>query len=198
MPREEVKQLYHIVKKAARSIEANIIIKCCGSYRRNSVDCGDIDILLSHPNFTTEQRLRQEEPLKIIERLVALLTKKKYIIDHLFRGPLQYSGICILKNQSNATPRKIDLKLFPIESFHTGLLAYTGSGEFIRQISSVALNKGFKLNEYQLVAVGLSGHEGSPIPISSEKEVFDMLQITYREPSSRSFGGTHLNKNRSI
>jgi DNA polymerase beta len=216
VPREEVKKLFSIVKKYAKKIDNNIILKCCGSYRRKCKDCGDIDILLSHPKFTTEQRINQEEPMKIISKLITILTKKGFLVDHLFQGTLQYSGICKLQdtienlssknnnrnenNNSNNKPiaRKIDIKLFPIESFYTGLLAYTGSGEFIRQVSTIAINKGFKLNEYQLVPVGLTGVEGESIEIKNEKDIFDMLGITYREPEMRSFGGTHLNKNRSI
>jgi DNA polymerase/3'-5' exonuclease PolX len=242
--RAEVKQLYKHVQEAALAIDSEIILRCCGSYRRKCVDCGDIDILLAHPRFTTahmqllktganqskkapsknnkkaqQQDLSEEEeesqvvqgsdPMNIIARLVALLKKRCIIVDDLFQGSLQYSGVCRLPgeevtsaNESVETnlnvARKIDIKIFPIESFHTGLLTYTGSGEFIRQLCTIALNKGFKLNEYHLVPVGLTAVEGECIAVSSEREIFEMLGVAYREPRLRSFGGTHLNKNRNI
>lgn len=78
------------------------------------------------------------------------------------------------------------------------LMLLLGSGEFIRQLSMMAINKGFKLNEYQLVPVGITGVEGAPIPLNSEQEIFDMLGLKYRDPTQRSMGGTHLNKNRNM
>jgi hypothetical protein len=244
--RAEVKALYKHVQEAAAEIDADIILRCCGSYRRKCADCGDIDILLSHPRFTathvqllksgaalgkkggSKKKNGMESPdsgllydggdplLSIMTRLVALLKKRKFLVDDLFQGSLQYSGVCRLPREdemaeerknaeeivseivSESVGRKIDIKIFPIESFHTGLLTYTGSGEFIRQLCTIALNKGFRLNEYQLVPVGLTAVEGHPIAVASEREIFEMLGVAYREPRLRSFGGTHLNKNRSI
>lgn len=249
--RDEVKALYKQVQEAAAEIDSDIILRCCGSYRRKCADCGDIDILISHPKFTNahmqllkngaasqakksqaKSKKAQDDDesefglnhfsvgmyegtdplLCIMARLVASLKKRKFLVDDLFQGSLQYSGVCRLSNgsavndnemavesQENVSvARKIDIKIFPIESFYTGLLTYTGSGEFIRQLCTRALNKGFKLNEYHLVPVGLTEVEGEPIVVTSEQEIFEMLGVAYREPRLRSFGGTHLNKNRNI
>lgn len=92
----------------------------------------------------------------------------------------------VYKLDSSSCARRIDITLYPVASFSTGLLYFTGSGEFNRQMRGIALDKGYKLNEYGLYPFGITGVEGSSVPIRSEKDVFDVLGIPYRKPSERS------------
>jgi DNA polymerase lambda len=45
------------VKEAAESLQPGIIAQACGSYRRGKKDCGDVDILLTHPDGHSEKGL---------------------------------------------------------------------------------------------------------------------------------------------
>ena len=45
----------HQVKEAVESIQPGIIAQACGSYRRGKKDCGDVDILLTHPDGHSEK-----------------------------------------------------------------------------------------------------------------------------------------------
>lgn len=94
-------------------------------------------------------------------------------------------GVCRLNPDKPA--RRIDITLFSIDNFYTGLLYFTGSGEHNRQMRIIALEKGYKLSEFGLYPIGLTGVEGEPVHITCEKDVFDILQIPYREPKDRDF-----------
>jgi len=183
IPRAEMDEMVQIVKQAIKELDPKIKAKCCGSYRRGSPQSGDLDILVTHPDFDNEEKEKKNSD--ILKRIVARLHKKKFIIDDISEGQHQYMGVCKLPQDEETPARRVDIKLFPIESFYTALLHFTGSGEHNRQLSCIAINKGFKLSEYSLVPVGSTGEEGNPLPITSEKDIYAMLGIPYRKPSER-------------
>lgn len=55
------------------------------------------------------------------------------------------------------THRRIDIRLIPFDQYFFGILYFTGSDEFNRQMRSHALEKGFTLNEYCIRPVGATG-----------------------------------------
>jgi DNA polymerase beta len=184
IPRDEIKQLKNIVKDACQEIDPQIIVKCCGSYRRKLPTSGDLDILLTHPKYTIAKKTKGNA-FDIIRKLITKLKERKFLIDDISCGPVKYMGVCRLNDAS--TPRRVDLKLFPFESFYCGLIHFTGSGEFNRQLRAVALKKGFRLNEYGIYPEGTTGEVGDPIPVQSEREVFEILGVPYKKPEERSF-----------
>ena len=48
-----------------------------------------------------------------------------------------------------------------------------------------ALEIGFTLNEYSLKPIGSTGVPGEPLPIESEQDIFDYLDMKYKEPKDR-------------
>lgn len=42
--------IIHQVKEMAVSIKTGLIVMACGSYRRGKQTCGDVDILITHPD----------------------------------------------------------------------------------------------------------------------------------------------------
>ncbi|XP_071987278.1 DNA polymerase lambda isoform X2 [Engystomops pustulosus] len=50
MPREEAGQIEETVRKAAKSINPELLSVACGSYRRQKATCGDVDVLVTHPD----------------------------------------------------------------------------------------------------------------------------------------------------
>ena len=49
----------------------------------------------------------------------------------------------------------------------------------------VAQEKGYKLNEYSIQKVGSTGTLSKPLPVTSEKDIFDYLEMDYKEPHER-------------
>jgi DNA polymerase beta len=187
IPRPEMDEHYALVKPLIKKIDARLKVKCCGSYRRGRPESGDIDILMTHPDFVKQQKT---DPLQLMQKVVSALKKKNYLIDDISTGIHTYMGICRLPNKEKSedqrTARRIDIKLFPTDGFFPALLHFTGSGEHNRQLSCIAINKGFKLGEYALQPVGLTGVAGDPLVINSEEEIFAMLGVPYKIPQQRS------------
>lgn len=43
------------VKDAAHSIQPGLVCVACGSYRRGKATCGDVDVLVTHPDGHSHQ-----------------------------------------------------------------------------------------------------------------------------------------------
>jgi len=67
IPRSEIQLIEDIVRKALLKIDKKIVMETCGSYRRGLPTSGDVDILISHPNYTTEMK-NKKETFNIIEK----------------------------------------------------------------------------------------------------------------------------------
>ncbi|XP_056385469.1 DNA polymerase lambda isoform X2 [Hyla sarda] len=50
MPREEAGQIEETVRKSAKVINPELLCVACGSYRRQRATCGDVDVLVTHPD----------------------------------------------------------------------------------------------------------------------------------------------------
>ncbi|KYR02415.1 DNA polymerase beta [Tieghemostelium lacteum] len=98
VPRDEIEEIEVVVAKILQSIDRNIISQVCGSYRRGLPSSGDIDILISHPNYTLEMK-DKKETFKIIEKLVERLRKDQVIVEDLSLGPFKYMGCCIVPSK---------------------------------------------------------------------------------------------------
>ena len=70
----------------------------------------------------------------------------------------------------------------PHDQYFPALLHFTGSGFFNNQLRSYAIEKGFHLNETALTRKG----DSHPLPIKSEKDIFDYLGVDYLTPEERS------------
>ena len=75
--------------------------------------------------------------------------------------------------------RRIDIRYVPYKSYYSALLYFTGSGEFNRNMRTVAISLGYKLNEYGLYK------NGKKIKVKSEKDIFNELGMEYVDPSKR-------------
>ncbi|XP_019346611.1 DNA polymerase beta isoform X2 [Alligator mississippiensis] len=54
IPREEMLQMQEIVLIEVKKLDPRYIATVCGSFRRGAESSGDMDILLTHPDFTSE------------------------------------------------------------------------------------------------------------------------------------------------
>ncbi|XP_045217353.1 DNA polymerase lambda isoform X5 [Macaca fascicularis] len=50
MPREEATEIEQTVQKAAQAFNSGLLCVACGSYRRGKATCGDVDVLITHPD----------------------------------------------------------------------------------------------------------------------------------------------------
>uniref|UniRef100_A0A8C8Z8R7 DNA polymerase n=1 Tax=Prolemur simus TaxID=1328070 RepID=A0A8C8Z8R7_PROSS len=187
MPREEAAEIEQTVREAARAFNPGLLCVACGSYRRGKVTCGDVDVLITHPDGRSHQG--------IFSCLLDSLRQRGFLTDDLVsheeNGQQQkYLGVCQLPGPGRRH-RRLDIIIVPYSEFACALLYFTGSAHFNRSMRALAKTKGMSLSEHALstgvvrntqgVKVGL----GQVLPTPTEKDVFRLLGLPYREPAER-------------
>ncbi|KAJ3353319.1 hypothetical protein GGF32_003128 [Allomyces javanicus] len=184
IPRHEVGQVAKLVQVAAQLLFGpETSVYAMGSFRRGAADCGDIDIILSHP-----------KPPKMaaspLHALVAQLKSQGLLIDDLTAGHVheKYMGICRVAPTARA--RRIDLLWVPHDELGASLLYFTGSDVFNRSMRLYAHRKGMSLNQHGLFAnvIRIKGQklsEGTRIAGADEADIFEKLGIPYLPPEER-------------
>nr|CAD29104.1 chimeric DNA-directed DNA polymerase xf3-9e [synthetic construct] len=182
IPREEMLQMQDIVLNEVKKLDPEYIATVCGSFRRGAESSGDMDVLLTHPNFTSES---SKQP-KLLHRVVEQLQKVRFITDTLSKGETKFMGVCQLpsENDENEYPhRRIDIRLIPAEEKPYTIFHFTGPVSYLIRIRAAL---GFTINEYTIRPLGVTGVAGEPLPVDSEQDIFDYIQWRYREPKDRS------------
>uniref|UniRef100_F6PM18 DNA polymerase n=1 Tax=Ornithorhynchus anatinus TaxID=9258 RepID=F6PM18_ORNAN len=188
-------QMQDIVLNEVKKLDPKYIATVCGSFRRGislstlygpgAESSGDMDILLTPSSFTSESA---KQP-KLLHQVVEQLQKVHFITDTLSKGETKFMGVCQLASKDEETDypyRRIDIRLIPKDQYYCGVLYFTGSDIFNKNMRAHALEKGFTINEYTIRPIGVTGVAGEPLPVDSEKDIFDYIQWKYREPKDRS------------
>uniref|UniRef100_A0A8C6X646 DNA polymerase n=1 Tax=Naja naja TaxID=35670 RepID=A0A8C6X646_NAJNA len=185
IPRKEMLEMQDVVLGEVKKVDPAYIATVCGSFRRGAESSGDMDILLTHPDFTSESAKKP----KLLHQVVEQLESIHFVTDTLSKGETKFMGVCQLpsKDDEAVCPyRRIDIRLIPKDQYYCGVLYFTGSDLFNKNMRAHALEMGFTLNEYTIRPLGVTGVAGEPLPVDSEKDVFDYIQWQYREPKERS------------
>ena len=185
MPREEAGQIEEVVKNVALEINPGLEALACGSYRRGKPTCGDVDVIVSHPDGKSHEG--------VMTKLLDSLKSSGFLTDDLTFAEngehRKYLGVCKLPGE-NTKHRRLDIIVVPYNEWACSLLYFTGSDYFNRSMRLLAKNNGMSLSEHSLnTGVVRKGgekiFEGTPLPVFSEKDVFDYLGLEYREPHER-------------
>ena len=185
MPREEAGKIEEVVKKAALDVNPGLEAFACGSYRRGKPTCGDVDVIVSHPDGKSHEG--------VMTTLLQCLKSSGFLTDDLTLSDIgehrKYLGVCKLPGE-NTKHRRLDIIVVPYNEWACSLLYFTGSDYFNRSMRLLAKKNGMSLSEHSLnKGVIRKGSEkifeGTPLPIFTEKDVFDYLGLEYREPHER-------------
>jgi len=178
IPRSEMDEINSFLIYAGIEVDPQMSIRVCGSYRREALFSGDIDVIVSHPEIITK---KEAEDSNMMLNFIDHLQKKAFIVASLTSTSTKtkYMGLC--KLDSGKPVRRIDIRFMPRESYHAAVLYFTGSGEFNQRMRGVANSLGYTLNEYQLTRLS----DSKKIPVNSEKEIFDILSMEYELPANR-------------
>ncbi|XP_007479198.1 DNA polymerase lambda isoform X2 [Monodelphis domestica] len=187
IPREEAAEIEKTVRETAHTLNPGLLSVACGSYRRGKATCGDVDVLVTHPDGRSHQG--------IFSQLLDALRKRGFLTDDLVsqddNGQQQkYLGVCQLPGPGRHH-RRLDIIVVPYSEFACALLYFTGSAYFNRSMRALAKTKGMSLSEHALsTAIVRDGHgvkvgPGRALPTPTEKDVFKLLGLPYREPSER-------------
>ncbi|XP_072476643.1 DNA polymerase lambda isoform X2 [Notamacropus eugenii] len=187
IPREEAAEIEQTVREAAHTLNPGLLSVACGSYRRGKATCGDVDVLVTHPDGRSHQG--------IFSQLLDTLRQRGFLTDDLIsqddNGQQQkYLGVCQLPGPGRPH-RRLDIIMVPYSEFACALLYFTGSAYFNRSMRALAKTKGMSLSEHALrTAVvrdgrGIKVGPGRALHTPTEKDIFRLLGLPYREPPER-------------
>ena len=165
IPRKKIDDLNPILFKYLKTLDNTAKFMIAGSYRRGAIASGDIDVLISSTDGP-----------KILNKYVDYLKQKGIVLEILKKGKVHITTI----SQLDGHIGKIDFVFIPDKSWSIGLIAWTGSQDFVIKMRRVASKKGYILSEREL----FSKKTGKIYP-ATEEEVFKILDLPYVEPRKR-------------
>ena len=162
---------------AAKDVEATYEI--VGSYRRGAKISGDIDVIITC-----------EDPT-IFPKFIDELQKQNIIIEILSQGNTKC--LVITKLGKYSTARRVDFMFTSKEEYPFAVLYFTGSKAFNTVMRGHALSMGYTMNEH---SIRYNDKEKSKVEevFVTEKEIFEFLNIEYKEPAQRIDGNSVIIK----
>ena len=179
IPYNEITLIEIYLKNIISNIDTNLNLIICGSYRRQSVNSGDIDILLYHKDIVNKTQM---DSCQYLTNFLNVLIKNKFLQDHLtINGNTKYMGFC--KYENNPV-RRIDIRFIPTECLGASKLYFTGSGDFNKNMRSFALKQNYTINEYGIFKINDDKNK-TIVKTNTEKDIFNILGLEYVEPINR-------------
>lgn len=172
IPREQISILRDNLEEIFKELYPNDSKFCiCGSYRRGLPTSGDIDVMITVDGVSCDY---------IMEDYVNTLFEYGIVIDTLTVGPKKFQGIC---KTPDGKARRLDIACIKYEHWGTGILYFTGSAQFNKDMRTYAKSKGFKLNEDHIQNL----KTGVVYTFDNEEEVFEFLDLGYIPPENRDY-----------
>jgi DNA polymerase (family X) len=139
-----------------------------GSFRRHKETVGDLDFLVV-----------AKDAKKVMEQFV----KTPGVVHVIAQGNTKSSV-------KFANGINVDLRVVPAESYGAALNYFTGSKEHNVALRQLAIDKGWRLNEYGLFATGKKSDKGQVtrgkmLAGKTEEELYAKLGLDYIEPELR-------------
>ena len=171
IPRSEIDDYNKIFNKTFKQVaDDNSQYEIVGSYRRGAKNSGDIDVIITSKDD------------EVFKKFIDLLIKEKVIIEVLSRGKTKC--LVITKLGSDDTARRVDFLYTNRDEYPFSVLYFTGSKAFNTVMRGHALKMGYTLNEHRIRKLnGSQVDDGKKI--ETEKDIFDLLQMEYKEPNER-------------
>ena len=152
---------FHLAAQLIAYFDAKgVDVQPAGSLRRGKETVGDIDLLATDPRAAD---LFVEAPM--VDRVIE-------------KGPTKVS--VYLK-----TGTQVDLRTIKKGQYGAALVYFTGSKQHNIELRSLAIEKGWKLNEYGLV----DGKTGKQLAGKAEEEVYSKLGLEFIPPELREARG---------
>ena len=169
IPRDEMIEHERYIKSRVKDIK-DLEITITGSYRRGKESSGDIDVLVKGEREHDDSMLS-----KIVERL-----GNNYVKEILAMKSKKFLGICKLGDSKN---RRLDIIFTPPDEYPYAILYFTGSKDHNVIMRKKARILGYTLNEHGMKKIK---KDVKDVPImKSEKDIFDFLEIEYKDPIDR-------------
>ena len=176
IPRSEIDEYHSLFSKTFNEVkETDSKYEIVGSYRRNVMTSGDIDVIITSENK------------EVFKNFIDSLLKQGIILEILSRGPTKSLVVAKLPHKKYA--RRVDFLYTSPEEYPFAVLYFTGSKIFNTVMRGRALSMGYSLNEHGLYKMeGKKKGDKIEHSFSNESDIFKFLQMEYKEPSERKTG----------
>ena len=182
IPRAEIDSFKSILNNIFSNLKTNFSpsmkmnFEIVGSYRRGAQDSGDIDVIVTSQNS------------QVFSMLISALLRGKIILEVLSQGNSKCLVIAMISNKA----RRVDFLFTSHDEFPFSILYFTGSKIFNTVMRGTALSRGFTMNEHGICRK----EDGSQVEIifKNEREIFDFLNLEYKEPWERVDGRDVVSK----
>lgn len=179
IPKKEIEQISNYILNAVRTYNPHTYADIVGNYKRGQ-PATSVDILFSNP----------EKDQTSVSNLITYLQEQKFIQHILRNGPIEYTVTYYSDYPNkNGVLRKLNIKYTNPEGYVASLIRGTGPVSFVIEISRRAKDLGFSLTENGLVnkdpSINTEFGKDEVIPIHTEKQLFDILELEYLEPNLR-------------
>ncbi|XVE92499.1 hypothetical protein REPUB_Repub01dG0102800 [Reevesia pubescens] len=189
--RHEVQEMESLLQKVAEDIVPGVVVVGGGSYRRGKASCGDLDIIITHPDGKSHKGFLQKyvKRLKEMNFLREDLVFSTHSEEGTASGVDTYFGLCTYRGRE--LRHRIDFKVYPKAIYAFGLISWTGNDVLNRRLRLLAESKGYRLDDTGLFPAthGSGGKRGASgiasLKLETEKEVFDFLGFPWLEPYER-------------
>lgn len=173
IPHECIVDIDSTMKKIFLKHKCKYLI--AGSYRRLKPFSRDIDILVD------KSCIKESDALIFITNMInksrVRTPVKIKLVSPYSSGPDRISALFQLNEKVHY---KVDFFIIPPKEWIPAVVYATGDQQFNIRMRAVAKHRGWKLNQR-----GLYDRNGKLIPVTSEKGLFNVLNMTYLEPHSR-------------
>ena len=177
IPRSEMDDWNLLLKKEFQDLceEKNMVGQIClvGSYRREKIDSGDVDCLITteehNPDFLTY----------FLEKLFATKKLKKKL--SFSQGKTKYMGL----GKIDKYYRHVDIFYYKKDEYPFALYFSTGSGDFNVAVRAHALKMGYSLSDHGLI--NKKNKKKVDQIFNDEESIFKFLNIEYVEPKFRTY-----------
>lgn len=186
IPRSEIVEYDKIFSEVFSGIKnSDVKLEIVGSYRRGAESSGDIDVIIT----STES--------KVFRAFVDKLVDSKIIVEVLSRGPTKCLVITKLPNQTHA--RRVDFLFTSPEEYPFSVLYFTGSKVFNTVMRHQAQTMGYSMNEHGMYKMeGKKKGDKIGHVFKSEKDIFDFLNMEFKEPVERVDGRSVILKGQVV
>ncbi|KZV73954.1 Nucleotidyltransferase [Peniophora sp. CONT] len=184
--RDEVESIHAIICAELDKMQSGCVSTIVGGYRRGKSECGDVDIVFTHPDGARVPGLCRRFVRQLHDK--GLVTHVIHSMGFHSHDPLRThhwdsleKALTVFIPPGKTTRRRVDLIFAAPEVYWTAVVGWTGSMMFERDLRSVAKLQGMKFD-----SSGISRRRDSKLFYPrSEKEIFDMFGLAWVPPELR-------------
>jgi DNA polymerase IV len=218
IPRAEVEKIAAVVLEYANKIHPGFEMVICGGYRRGKSLCGDVDVILSHPDEDATENFIKDIVLDLgtdgwITHQLTLSTRNSNRgqetlawkgnhpksgsgFDTLDKAFVVWQDADLAKDPNSTKPnphRRLDIIISPWKTAGCAVIGWSGGTQFERDLRKYCRReKGYKFDSTGVRrlsdGVWVDLEDGEGDLLEKEKRVFAGLGLDWREPTERCTG----------